>query len=173
MPIGARRTPKWQTVSRLIKTREGSVPREKMPGFFPDRRSSPSSNFSGPDGAATITSPPLPETAVTLEHDVGVPTTTLDFRPARWHWLYRPYCACVIPLFAPQSVRAVRRAGADAPAQPVVFRKLFTVSTRARGAAVSEPAHGLVHRGVNDEMMMIITFRREMEPPESMVVPGL
>ncbi|GBP49751.1 hypothetical protein EVAR_81370_1 [Eumeta japonica] len=47
-------------------------------------------------------------------------------------------------------VRAVRRAGADAPAQPVVFRKLFTVSTRARGAAVSEPAHGLVHRSEKD-----------------------
>ncbi|GBP30255.1 hypothetical protein EVAR_94565_1 [Eumeta japonica] len=22
---------------------------------------------------------------------------------SRWHWLYRRYCACVIPLFAPQS----------------------------------------------------------------------
>ncbi|GBP84821.1 hypothetical protein EVAR_32720_1 [Eumeta japonica] len=33
MPVGARRTPKWQTVCYLIKTREGRVAREKMPGY--------------------------------------------------------------------------------------------------------------------------------------------
>ncbi|GBO99802.1 hypothetical protein EVAR_74212_1 [Eumeta japonica] len=31
---------------------------------------------------------------------IGIPILQLA---SRWHWLYRRYCACVIPLFAPQS----------------------------------------------------------------------
>ncbi|GBP75986.1 hypothetical protein EVAR_32237_1 [Eumeta japonica] len=33
----------------------------------------------------------------------GVDEARIQQLASRWHWLYRRYCACVIPLFAPQS----------------------------------------------------------------------
>ncbi|GBP60036.1 hypothetical protein EVAR_44246_1 [Eumeta japonica] len=59
---------------------------------------------------------------------------------SRWHWLYRRYCACVIPLFAPQSEKVLLNEGSRSTYKVVdsekeVFTVLFMYSTNGDRAS--------------------------------------
>ncbi|GBP16980.1 hypothetical protein EVAR_101994_1 [Eumeta japonica] len=48
---------------------------------------------------------------------------TVQQLASRWHWLYRRYCACVIPLFAPQSGDSCLLRVSEFPADSVIVER--------------------------------------------------
>ncbi|GBP68671.1 hypothetical protein EVAR_47677_1 [Eumeta japonica] len=79
---------------------------------------------------------------------------------SRWHWLYRRYCACVIPLFAPQSDDSCLLRVSALGHLLFVFTSWYDSMKLAR-IETSCSEIGRIHRGI---VHKTISYRAERAP---------